>query len=112
MTERFDQTIEIVLYRVITELINNTMKHANASKIEIYLEMIDNVLQLTYLDDGIGFDKEKAMGAETGGMGLKNIISRLRSINGNYRIHSRPGAGFLVVVEIDINADRVSLQQV
>ena len=109
--ERFDQTIEIVLYRVITELINNTMKHANASKIEIYLEMIDQVLQLTYLDDGIGFDKEKAMGAETGGMGLKNIISRLRSINGNYRIHSRPGAGFLVVVEINLGHDGLMMHE-
>ena len=51
---RFDQTVEIVLYRVITELINNTLKHANANKVEIYLEMIEQVLQLTYLDNGIG----------------------------------------------------------
>ncbi|MCK7525232.1 MAG: hypothetical protein MZV64_50315 [Ignavibacteriales bacterium] len=35
------------------------------AKIEIYLEMIDNVLQLTYLDDGIGFDKEKVMSGES-----------------------------------------------
>jgi len=110
-TDRFDQTVEIVLYRVITELINNTMKHANASKIEIYLEIIDRVLQLTYLDDGIGFDKEKAMGAETAGIGLKNIVSRLRSINGNYRIHSRPGAGVLVVVEINLNQNGLSLER-
>ncbi|MCU0370743.1 MAG: PAS domain S-box protein [Bacteroidales bacterium] len=108
---RFDQTIEIVLYRVITELINNTLKHANASKIDIYLEIIEEVLQLTYLDDGVGFDKDKAMNDESGGMGLKNIVSRLRSINGNYRIHSRPGAGFLVVVEISLNLDNVSLHR-
>jgi PAS domain S-box-containing protein len=100
--KRFDQTIEIVLYRVITELINNTLKHAEASKIEIYLEIIDNTLQLTYLDDGKGFDKDKAMSSDTSGMGLKNMVSRLRSINGNYRIHSRPGAGFLAVAEINL----------
>jgi PAS domain S-box-containing protein len=99
---RFDQTVEIVLYRVITELINNTMKHANANKVEIYLEMIEQVLQLTYLDNGIGFEKDKVMEGETGGMGMKNIISRLRSINGNYKINSRPGAGVLVVVEINL----------
>jgi PAS domain S-box-containing protein len=110
-TSRFDQTIEIVLYRVITELINNTLKHANATKVEIYLEMIDQVLQLTYLDDGVGFDKDKAMDAEASGMGLKNIISRLRSINGNYRIHSRPGAGFLVVVEINPGKDGLFMQE-
>lgn len=98
---RFDQTIEIVLYRVITELINNTMRHAQATKIEISLEKIEGVLQLTYLDDGIGFDKDVVLNNETGGMGMKNILSRLRSIDGNCRIHSRPGAGFLMVVEIE-----------
>jgi PAS domain S-box-containing protein len=102
--ERFDQNIEIVLYRVITELINNTLKHARATKIDIYLEVIEDTLQLTYLDDGVGFDKERVLAAETGGMGMKNIASRLRSINGNLRLHSRPGAGFLVVIEIGLDA--------
>jgi PAS domain S-box-containing protein len=109
---RFDQTIEIVLYRVITELINNTLKHASASKIEIDLEVLEGILQLTYLDDGVGFDKEKVMNGETGGMGMKNIVSRLQSINGNYRIHSRPGAGFLIVVEINLDHNGVSMEQV
>ena len=108
---RFDQTVEIVLYRVITELINNTLKHANANKVEIYLEMIEQVLQLTYLDNGIGFEKDKVMEGETGGMGMKNIISRLRSINGNYKINSRPGAGVLVVVEINLGQDGLSMQE-
>jgi PAS domain S-box-containing protein len=97
---RFEQTVEIVLYRVITELINNTLKHAQASKIDIYLEVIDDILQMTYLDDGIGFDKEKVLGQDAVGMGMKNIVSRLESINGNLRIHSRPGAGFLIVAEV------------
>jgi PAS domain S-box-containing protein len=102
---RYDQTVEIVLYRIITELINNSLKHAQAGKIEIYLEMIDQVLQMTYLDDGKGFDKETAMNNLTGGMGLKNIVSRLNSVNGSYRMHTRPGAGFLMVAEIRIDDD-------
>jgi PAS domain S-box-containing protein len=101
-TRRFDQTIEIVIYRVVTELINNTIKHAQATKIDIYLEIIEDVLQMTYLDDGIGFDKDKVMGQDSGGMGMKNIASRLESINGNLRMHSRPGAGILIVAEINI----------
>jgi PAS domain S-box-containing protein len=99
--KRFDQTIENILYRVVTELIHNTLKHAQASKIGIALELLDDTLQLTYLDDGVGFDKDKVLNSETGGMGLKNIISRLRSVNGNYRIHTQPGKGTLVVVEIE-----------
>jgi PAS domain S-box-containing protein len=101
--ERFDQTIELVLYRVITELLNNSLKHAQAEKIEIYLEKIDQVLQLTYMDDGIGFDLNKVLNEDGGGMGLKNIISRLQSINGTYRIHSQQEVGTLVVVEIKLD---------
>jgi len=102
VSERFDQTIELVLYRVITELLNNSIKHAQAAKIEIYIEKFDNILQLTYMDDGIGFDLDTVLNKEDGGMGLKNIISRLQSINGSYKIHSKKEAGTLVVVEVKL----------
>ncbi len=105
ITDRFDQTIELVLYRVITELLNNSIKHASASKIEVHLEKFDNILQLTYMDDGIGFDLDKVLKQEGSGMGLKNIISRLRSINGTYRIHSKKEAGTLVIVEVKLPSD-------
>jgi PAS domain S-box-containing protein len=98
--ERLDQTIELILYRIITELINNTLKHANASKIEIYLEQPEDFLQVTYLDDGKGFDKDEALGRNDSGMGLKNIISRLESVNGTLKIHTSPGVGTLIVIEI------------
>jgi len=102
VNERFDQTIELVLYRVVTELLNNSIKHASASKIEVYLEKYDNILQLTYMDDGVGFDLDKVLNDETSGMGLRNIISRLQSINGTYKIHSKKEAGTLVVVEVKL----------
>jgi PAS domain S-box-containing protein len=100
--ERLDQTTELILYRIITELINNTLKHAEATKIEINMEILDGTLQLTYLDDGKGFDKEEVMKDENRGMGLKNITSRLESINGGLRIHTRPGIGTLIVIEIGL----------
>lgn len=100
--ERFDPTIELILYRVITELINNSIKHASASKIEIYIERLDDILQLTYMDDGVGFDLDKVLKDDSSGMGIKNIISRLRSVNGTYRIHSKEDVGLLVVIEVKI----------
>lgn len=100
--ERFDQTVELVLYRVVTELLNNSIKHANANKIEIYLEKFDDILQLTYMDDGVGFNLDNVLKKESGGMGLKNIISRIRSINGTYKIHSKEETGTLVVVEVKL----------
>ena len=101
--DRLDHTVELILYRIITELINNTLKHASANKIEIYLEKIEEKLQLTYMDDGVGFEREKALESDSPGMGLKNMISRIRSINGNYRIHTQPGKGILVIIEMDMN---------
>lgn len=103
--ERFDQTVELVLYRVITELLNNSIKHSGAGKIEIYLEKFDDILQLTYMDDGIGFDLDKVLNSEGTGMGLKNIISRLESIHGTYKIHSMREAGTLVVVEVRLSGN-------
>jgi PAS domain S-box-containing protein len=100
--EKFEEALEMLLYRIITELINNTIKHAKASKIEIYLERFDDILQMTYLDDGIGFDKEKVLSSSSGGIGLKNIISRLHSVKGTYQIHSKPDVGTLVVIEIKL----------
>jgi len=100
--ERMDLTTELILYRIITELINNTLKHAGAHKIEIYLEKVDDSLQITYMDDGKGFDREEALKSKDEGMGLKNIISRLESINGVLKIHSRPGIGTLIVAEIGL----------
>ena len=55
------------------------------------------------MDNGIGFDLDKVLNQEGGGMGLKNIISRLQSINGTYKIHSKKEAGTLVVVEIKLS---------
>lgn len=100
INEKIEETLEILLYRIVTELINNTIKHAKANKIEIYLEKFDDVLQMTYLDDGIGFDKEKVLSEASGGIGIKNIISRLHSVNGTYQIHSKPDVGTLVVIEV------------
>jgi len=102
LQERLDQTIELILYRIISELINNTLKHAEATRIEIYLELLDHNLQLTYMDNGKGFDKDAVMEDQNRGMGLKNITSRLESVNGSLRIHSRPGIGTLVVIEVGL----------
>jgi len=54
------------------------------------------------MDDGKGFDKELVMRDENSGMGMKNITSRLESINGSLMIHTRPGIGTLIVIEIGL----------
>lgn len=91
---RFSQNIEIVFYRIIKELINNTIKHANATSILVDLTLAEDTLNLEYLDDGKGFDFEKELTESKHGMGLYNIHNRVKMINGEYQVFSQPGKGF------------------
>ncbi len=91
--KRFNYNTEIILYRIVCELITNTIKHANASKINIDLFLKKNEIELNYFDNGIGFDHEEAQIQSTG-MGLSNIHSRIKSLNGNIEIYSLPDEGF------------------
>jgi len=86
MKERLNHQIEVVIFRVVTELINNTIKHAKATNIEINLSREGKLLSLIYIDDGIGFDSKKINAGTSSGMGLYNVLSRIRSLNGTHKI--------------------------
>lgn len=89
--ERFSYTVEVVLYRVLCELINNTLRHAAATRVTIDLQLDDGVLYLEYTDNGIGFDINAVARHE--GMGLNNMRYRLQSGNGDMEISSAHGRG-------------------
>lgn len=90
---RFIYNVEVIMYRVICELINNTLRHAKASRIGIDLQLQGDVLYLEYEDNGMGFDVNQA--ESDGGMGLSNMQYRLNSGNGNIKITSEEGRGML-----------------
>jgi len=100
--KRFSYNIEVVLYRVICELITNTLKHANARNIYIDLLSDEKVISLAYIDDGIGFDLEKT-DYEQKGLGYSNINSRIKSLNGTYTIFTKENEGLRVNIQISIN---------
>ena len=92
---RFSSNIEIIYYRIINELINNTIKHAKASLIKIDISLDGAILRLKYSDNGIGFDPEKSMSIKNKkGMGMYNLLSRIKTINGEYTLDSSKGKGF------------------
>jgi len=102
--ERFDNNIEVVLYRVICELINNTIKHAHAKKINISLSKDTEYLHITYKDDGKGFDVSKVIEQPAnGGMGFSNIYSRINSLKGEIKIESENKKGTLVNIKVLIH---------
>src|SRR5690606_37332738 len=56
--ERLSEKIEVTVYRICQELINNTLKHSKASRISLLMQLREDMLQVTFEDDGIGFDAE------------------------------------------------------
>jgi signal transduction histidine kinase len=94
--QRFENEIETVIYRSVCELVNNTIKHANASDITINLNYNTHskIIDLLYDDNGIGCNVEEILKGQIEGMGLQNISSRISSINGFLEIESSKNKGF------------------
>ena len=99
-SERFDADIEVILYRVICELINNSIKHSGAAEASVSLIRIDSLIRLDYRDNGCGF--ETGGGEQQEGMGIANIRSRISSRKGDFTLSSSPGRGMKALVEIHI----------
>ncbi|MEE4197627.1 MAG: PAS domain S-box protein [Bacteroidales bacterium] len=105
-TKRFPLKTEIVYYRVIKELVNNTIKHARAKNIDVHLHYKKSELILIYQDDGVSLDKQCLASDNTDGMGLFNIIHRINSIQGDYKIYDQAsGFKFRLVTKVPVLRD-------
>lgn len=96
-TERYDTDIEVILYRVICELINNSLKHSGCSAINLSLSCNSGALTLDYTDNGRGFNPQAMMDC---GMGLSNISSRINSLGGTFDIVSAKGKGMRAAIRV------------
>lgn len=93
---------ETILYQSVKELVNNTIKHSQASHVSIFLESHDDQVNLLYKDNGIGFNADEKLKEKTG-MGLNNILNKVKTIRGLCLIKSNPGEGMSVLVTLRIN---------
>ncbi|MCF8298184.1 MAG: sensor histidine kinase [Saprospiraceae bacterium] len=96
---RLNSSIEIILYRIVQELVGNIIKHSNAKDISIELTRHEQNLNLIVEDNGKGFNLADNKGK---GIGLKNIQSRIDNLNGNVSIDSRIGKGTIVIIDIPL----------
>jgi two-component system, NarL family, sensor kinase len=91
---------QLQLFRIIQELINNSLKHGKASQIEILFENINQKNQCIYKDDGQGFDTSKL--DKSKGLGMRNIESRIEYLHGKYHIESEPEKGIIFTYDFNL----------
>lgn len=95
------QSTSITIYRIVQELLNNTMKHAEAKTAIVQLSNVDNQLAVTVEDDGKGFDTA-VINQENRGIGWSNIRNRTNLLNGKVIVEAEPGKGTTVNIEIPL----------
>lgn len=95
---RLNKTVEMGIYRIAQELINNALKHSKAHEINVQLFFRDDKIILSVDDDGIGFDVKSVNYNST--FGINSIISRTKGLCGTFTVESREGSGTLATAEI------------
>jgi two-component system, NarL family, sensor kinase len=90
------------LYRIVQEIIHNTIKHAEATELNIQIAVIENKLQLTTTDNGKGFDYDKKSKTAMG-IGLKNLANRTEMMKGKMFIDTEKNAGTKFKFEIPVS---------
>jgi len=99
--ERFEEQIELCLFRVAQESMTNLLKHSRASEFLVQLNNSNEKLKLFISDDGIGFNYEESMKNKITGLGLINMRERVESLGGSIIITSYPNEGTTIVVIFD-----------
>lgn len=101
--ERLPEHVEIALYRIAQEALQNVLKHTRASRVQLSLEVTERLVRLSVSDDGGGFDPGAA---EAGGQhpspgyGMQSMAERVELVGGSLRVDSRPGSGTTVVASV------------
>jgi two-component system, NarL family, sensor kinase len=97
---QLDQTFSITIYRIVQEILNNTLKHANATTAIVQLTKHDNQLSVTVEDDGKGFDTSILTNSK--GIGWTNIQNRIDLLKGKIDISSQKGKGCSILIECSL----------
>jgi signal transduction histidine kinase len=99
--ERLDKNIEIGLYRITQEAINNSIKYAQAESVHIDLRLKNGYIHLNILDNGKGFEYQRAKySSQTSG--ITNMQERVNLINGDLKILSSPGNGTKIYIKVPL----------
>jgi signal transduction histidine kinase len=98
--QRLENDKEVVIYRAVCELINNSILHSGATRIEIELNKHEKFITLQFYDNGRGFDTSRLGSEDIKGMGISNIETRVKSVEGVFILESNPGKGTSALIKV------------
>lgn len=96
-----NNNIEDHLFRIVQELLSNTLRHAKAKELEVYLHQVDKNVLLRLVDDGVGFDMKENEN-KAGSYGLNNIRERVAGMGGTIKIISFKGQGTSIEIKVPV----------
>jgi two-component system NarL family sensor kinase len=102
LDNRLESKVEIILYRIVQELVNNALRHGRATEITLQLTRHEHSLVLMVEDNGIGFIEKES----TPGMGLEGIRERVQQLHGSFEIDSSKGRGTIMIVEVPLGVEQ------
>lgn len=98
--ESLGSSLDITIYRIVQEVLNNMIKHSKADKINVGINKNDADLTINMKDNGIGFDTDKLKDSK--GIGWKNIFSRVNMMDGTIKVESEPQKGTKVYINLKL----------
>jgi NarL family two-component system sensor histidine kinase LiaS len=105
-----NNSIEDHLFRIVQELLSNTLRHAKAKELEVYLNQVDTNVLLRLVDDGVGFDMNEQAN-KAGSYGLSNIRERVAGMGGTVKIISFKGQGTSVEIKVPVIKEEATSDQ-
>jgi PAS domain S-box-containing protein len=104
LVEPLPALLATAVYRIVQELLNNVMKHAQAQEVFVHIAREDDQLHLSVEDDGVGMDPDQPARVGKGGIGLAGIRTRVGLLGGTFALHSRLGRGTGVFLQVPVPA--------
>ncbi len=108
ISENISSTISLTIFRVIRELCNNILKHAQAENLKVTMKYKNKLLKININDDGVGFDVDEVLHcnkSENYGFGISMVQERVYLLGGKIEINSKPGEGTDVMMDIPIDKE-------
>ncbi|TGD59548.1 tetratricopeptide repeat-containing sensor histidine kinase [Flavobacterium humi] len=97
---RYNPEFETKMYFIVSELLNNVIKHSNASKSKLSLEELGNMLHITIEDNGKGFEAKNI--SKSNGFGITQIRARVKNMNGDMEIKTKLNEGTKIIINVDL----------